>query len=340
MKQRFFAALLTAALLISQIPGAAASERFPDVPETHWASAYIERAAQQGWMNGVGAGFAPERTLSGAEVFALIGNILFSSELQNQPETQNTEWYARPYSLAKSLAIDKGTAFTSEESLTGAVSRYDMAQILANALNAKQIPAREDVQEPAFDDWDSCPEQYRAAVSACVSYGILSGRNGRFEGGDRLTRAEAASLLCRVGDRFPDMVSAAAPSAQQSALSEVDKMLQLINDERAKEGLSALVMDEALNTAAKTRAQESCQLFSHTRPNGSYFSTLLPEGDSKDPSSIGENLRFGHFTAEDMIQSMMDSPYHRNNILNPNYTHIGIAVSGTHWVQLFVTRAQ
>lgn len=339
MKSRFCAALLTAALLVSQIPTAAAAGQFPDVPSTHWANAYIERVTRQGWMNGVGSGFAPDRTLSGAEVFALMGNILFSDELQNQPKAESSEWYTQSYSLAKSLELDKGTAFTSEQALTNPVSRYDMAQILANALNAKEIPVQTDVQEPAFDDWSSCPEQYRAAIAACVDYGILSGKNGSFAGTDNLTRAEAASLLCRVGDRFPDEVSA-APSAPQSALSETEKMLQMMNEERAKEGLSALVLDETLSTAAKTRAEETCHLFSHTRTNGTEFFTVLPEADQKDRSLIGENLRFGLASAEAMIESMMGSPYHRANILNPTYTHVGIAVVNTHWVQLFVTRTE
>lgn len=344
MKSRFCAALLTAALLVSQIPAAAAASQFSDVPETHWANAYIERAAQQGWMKGVGSGFAPERTLSGAEVFTLVGNILFADELQNQPASESSEWYAQSYSLAQSLKLNQGTSFTSEQTLTNPVSRCDMAQILANALDAKQLSAQTEAPEPTFDDWDSCPEQYRAAIAVCVNAGILSGKNGSFAGSDHLTRAEAASLLCRVGDRFPDAVTSTPPSAEsttpQSALSETEKMLQLMNEERAKEGLSALALDETLSTAAKTRAQETCQLFSHTRTNGTEFFTVLPEADQKDRSAIGENLRFGLASAEDMIASMMGSPYHRNNILNPTYTHVGIAVVNTHWVQLFVTRTE
>ena len=54
-------------------PAVAAGPTFPDVPESHWAYSYVERAAENGWVNGTGNGqFAPGGTLTFAEFYTMI----------------------------------------------------------------------------------------------------------------------------------------------------------------------------------------------------------------------------------------------------------------------------
>ena len=56
-KQRTSLALATI-MMVSIIAGvfaASSNPTFTDVPSTHWAYTYIERAADEGWMNGVGS---------------------------------------------------------------------------------------------------------------------------------------------------------------------------------------------------------------------------------------------------------------------------------------------
>lgn len=118
-----------------------------------------------------------------------------------------------------------------------------------------------------------------------------------------------------------------------------NQVLQLVNQERAKEGLKALSMTTPLNNAANKRAQETVQSFSHTRPNGTSFSTVLKEFNITYRTA-GENLAYGQKTPQEVVTGWMNSPGHRANIMNGNYGKIGIGVVKSsngviYWSQLF-----
>lgn len=125
---------------------------------------------------------------------------------------------------------------------------------------------------------------------------------------------------------------------QETDQSFVKQVVHLVNEERAKAGLSALAMTDELNTAALTRAKETTSSFSHTRPNGSSFSTVLSEAGIKYRGS-GENIAWGQKTPEAVVNAWMNSEGHRANILNKNFTSIGVGyyLSGStpYWTQLF-----
>lgn len=116
------------------------------------------------------------------------------------------------------------------------------------------------------------------------------------------------------------------------------QVVALVNAERAKYGLSALKADSRVQQAAQVRAKETVQSFSHTRPNGSSFSTALTEAGVSYTRS-GENIAYGQSTPQQVVQAWMNSPGHRANILNENFTTIGVGytVSGgtAYWAQLF-----
>jgi hypothetical protein len=110
------------------------------------------------------------------------------------------------------------------------------------------------------------------------------------------------------------------------------EVLDIVNKERANEGLDALEMDKELLDAAMTRAAEQVLYFSHTRPNGEICFTASSK-------MYGENIAYGYTDSEAVMAGWMNSPGHRQNILTPNYESIGIGVvcdNGTYfWVQCF-----
>ncbi len=116
------------------------------------------------------------------------------------------------------------------------------------------------------------------------------------------------------------------------------QVVTLVNAERAKYGLSALKVDSRVQQAAQVRAAETVQSFSHTRPNGSSFSTALTEAGVSYTRS-GENIAYGQSTPQQVVQAWMNSSGHRANILNESFTTIGVGytVSGgtAYWAQLF-----
>lgn len=122
-------------------------------------------------------------------------------------------------------------------------------------------------------------------------------------------------------------------------LSYAEQVVKLVNEERAKAGLSELALDKTIESAALIRAKEIQSVFSHTRPNGSAFHTALTESGVKYRGS-GENIAWGQKSPEAVMKAWMNSPGHRANILNKNYTKIGVGylqnASGVnYWVQLF-----
>ena len=126
--------------------------------------------------------------------------------------------------------------------------------------------------------------------------------------------------------------------ANDTLAAYANEVLQLVNQERAKAGLSSLTSEAAITAAANVRAQESRQSFSHTRPNGTSFSTALREHGVSYRTS-GENIAYGQRTPQEVVNAWMNSTGHRANILNPSFNKIGIGVyqyNGTiYWSQLF-----
>lgn len=136
----------------------------------------------------------------------------------------------------------------------------------------------------------------------------------------------------------PTPTKAPSNNTNTSVSSYANQALQLVNKERAKAGLSALTTNSTLQAAADKRAQETVQSFSHTRPNGTSFSTVLKEfGISY--RAAGENIAYGQKTPQEVVTAWMNSSGHRANILNANFGKIGIGVyqknGVTYWSQLF-----
>lgn len=126
---------------------------------------------------------------------------------------------------------------------------------------------------------------------------------------------------------------------EESVSVYAKQILNLVNEERAKAGLSPLSLEADITAAANVRAKEIVQSFSHTRPNGSSFSTVLAEQGVSYRGS-GENIAWGQKTPEQVMNGWMNSDGHRANILNGNFRNLGVghyqdANGVNYWVQLF-----
>ena len=141
-------------------------------------------------------------------------------------------------------------------------------------------------------------------------------------------------------DETPDNGTDQTPEDNTGSMQGdfASQVAALVNAERAKYGLSALTVDTKVQQAALVRAKETAQSFSHTRPNGSSFSTVLTEA-GVSYRTAGENIAYGQTTPQQVMNAWMNSSGHRANILNANYTTIGVGytvINGTaYWAQLF-----
>ena len=118
-----------------------------------------------------------------------------------------------------------------------------------------------------------------------------------------------------------------------------DEIVRLVNQERVKAGLKEVTPDKQIENAALVRAKEIEVLFSHTRPNGSSFSSILNENGISFRGA-GENIAWGQSSPEAVMDAWMNSEGHRANILNPNFKKIGVGyyrnfAGRKHWTQLF-----
>lgn len=155
-----------------------------------------------------------------------------------------------------------------------------------------------------------------------------------------LPAPEVPDSVPEVPDSIPE-VPDSVPEEEQSMHAYVLRIVELVNEERTKAGLDPVALRQDVTQAAYVRAREIEKSFSHTRPNGSNFSTALKEA-GVSYRTAGENIAWGQRTPEEVMQGWMNSAGHRANILNPNYTSIGVgyhqsAAGVNYWSQLFVS---
>lgn len=131
-------------------------------------------------------------------------------------------------------------------------------------------------------------------------------------------------------------VAVAEPEAEPEAVAAADpaeRVLALVNQHRAAYGRAALTLNASLCSAAAIRAGETTSHFSHVRPDGSQWYTV---------SSLahGENIVMGTgMDADRAMEKWMNSPPHRESILDGSYATLGVgwcqSGSEVYWVQLF-----
>ena len=104
------------------------------------------------------------------------------------------------------------------------------------------------------------------------------------------------------------------------------EVFELINRERANAGVKPLTLSYVYADCAHVRALEADVQWSHTRPNGCKFSTVLNEYNLQDSHlGVGENLARGICSAEQAMNALMNSPGHRENILRPEFTTVSVS---------------
>ena len=136
---------------------------------------------------------------------------------------------------------------------------------------------------------------------------------------------------------FEEDVPLAGEPGSEDIHDYVFAVVDLVNEERAKENIAPVSLNRAATGAAQVRAEEAKKSFSHTRPNGTKCFTALAEADITY-AAAGENLAGKIKTPEKVVDAWMNSPGHRKNIMNPKYSQIGVGYvsSGNYWSQFFV----
>jgi uncharacterized YkwD family protein len=116
------------------------------------------------------------------------------------------------------------------------------------------------------------------------------------------------------------------------------RVVELVNEQRALNGLAPLTLSSKLSDVARLKSQDmhDNHYFSHTSPTyGSPFDMMKTFGISY--RAAGENIAMGYSSPEAVMDGWMNSPGHRANILNASFTTIGVGyvADGNYWTQEF-----
>jgi len=104
-------------------------------------------------------------------------------------------------------------------------------------------------------------------------------------------------------------------------------ILQVINQDRANRGVPPLRLNVSLRNAAKNKADDmfNQNYFAHTSPGGLKPWDFIKQ-EKISYAYAGENLAQGYTNAYELENDMLSSPSHRENLLSPIFSEIGIAV--------------
>ncbi len=132
----------------------------------------------------------------------------------------------------------------------------------------------------------------------------------------------------------------ADPSGIDSpTISVIQQVLDIVNSERGRAGLSPLRLHSQLTAAAQAHSNDMARhnFMSHTGSDGSSpFDRIKRHGYNFRQAA--ENVASGYSSPQDVMRGWMNSNGHRANILNPNYRDIGIGYARAnqpYWTQTF-----
>lgn len=212
MKKRILSLALAVCLCAGlSAPAMAAGPTFSDVPAGHWAYAYVEKAADNGWVTGIGNGlFGVDQQVTYAELSTMLVRA-FYPELPEHfggaiTRPNDYEWWEPYYGGIVTLGLDRGTKmYEVDDSIPLLpVNRYEMAQLLSNIVNLEEVKLDYNAAsvQAGIGDWSSVPSNYRDALTTVVAAGIITGvdSNGTFNGNGYMTRGQAAVVMCRMAE--------------------------------------------------------------------------------------------------------------------------------------------
>jgi hypothetical protein len=136
------------------------------------------------------------------------------------------------------------------------------------------------------------------------------------------------NFLLIFGFGFSIPASIVSASGNLMASISQNELTTLTNNERLNRGLPVLKQNNLLQKAAELKANDMKKYgyFSHVSPDGKLPWDWVEQAGYKFETT-GENLMADIFVSSEATRAWMESPSHRENILNREYTHVGTAVA-------------
>ena len=216
--------LVLALILCTSLAVPALAADFSDVPPSHNFYPAVADCSSKGIAGGYPDGtFRPSATVTRSNFCVMLSRAFYPSDITrytNDFTTSFGSFYPNYLALANNgiwnnVSFDEEYIYTSDfaASMNLGISRYDMAQLMTNIMNARGFAAGEAEKNAAaskITDYSSIPGQYRDAVANVYALGVIGGySDGSFNGGGVMNRGQAAAVIYRMTQAVP--VEAPAP---------------------------------------------------------------------------------------------------------------------------------
>jgi uncharacterized YkwD family protein len=307
---------------------AAENPQYKDIKNSYWAYNAIVWASKADIVTGFKDGsFKPERRVSEQEFLSML--MRSYGEMWEIPQvqlaTQSPTWSNKYYQNARfhRYPVSNSTSRAREQS----IDRQYAAELITST------------QGLYLEGNDAI----NYLLENKMSNGKTSPTIAGYRGQDFLTRAEAVTFInsvvvYRKSNTLLDRPY--EPNSEQFA----QQVLFLVNEARVDAGLEPLALDARLTQVARDKVKDMRDLdyFDHESPVfGLPFKMMETYGINY--RWAGENLAAGQLTPEAVMKGWMESEDHRENILSPYYSNIGIAYTKgkkttayrTYWAQEF-----
>lgn len=178
-------------------------------------------------------------------------------------------------------------------------------------------------------DWKDGEFRSNLGKRVCASYSAPSSSSEKINidplNGNTALSQKGSPSTTSVNNPKPDVY--APNTGTRGGYLNSTQVIYYTNIERKNNaGLSSLKENKTLSNIAAIRVKDmfSQQYFEHNSPTGDNASKEAVK-NGYEFITIGENIALGNFDgSKGLVQAWMDSPGHRANILNKNYTEIGV----------------
>ena len=216
--------LVLALILCTSLAVPALAADFSDVPPSHNFYPAVADCSSKGIAGGYPDGtFRPSATVTRSNFCVMLSRAFYPSDITrytNDFTLSYGSFYPNYIALKNNfiwnnVSFDTDDIYTSDfaASMNLGISRYDMAQLMTNIMNARGFAAGEAEKNAAaskITDYSSIPGQYRDAVANVYALGVIGGySDGSFNGGGVMNRGQAAAVIYRMTQAVP--VEAPAP---------------------------------------------------------------------------------------------------------------------------------
>ncbi|WP_158582908.1 S-layer homology domain-containing protein [Lysinibacillus yapensis] len=324
---------------------------YEDVSPNHWAYSSISVMKEKNIMDEDSKGmFVPNRSVTRAEVvshiyLALNQRKIGQSNFSFEDVPKNAPYQEALSALTELGVIDRANKFYPDKNVT----RAELSKMISIAFNI----VVDQKNAAKFRDVSS-KHWAKDYIESMADTNLINGTaKNIFQPNNRVTRAQIAVILYRTL-QFKDQLASYKiiyDYLKKDYVSTINgfpkwtnKAIELVNAERKKQGLSALKTDQQLTQLAVVKASDMIEhhYFEHYSPNYGNAWDLAGVFDYSF-TTIGENIARNYKSPETVVEAWLKSPSHKKNIMNQNYTNIGIACMKSdngeyYWVQLFSSK--